>query len=70
MHFARAGFGVLQIDLHGCGDNNGEFADARRPVVHNFMRTHFTTKEIPAVAIGILRKALSWKELLMVPMAV
>jgi len=38
-------------------------------VVHNFMRTHFTTKEIPAVAIGILHKTLSWKELLMVPMA-
>ncbi|MBS0293403.1 MAG: hydrolase 2, exosortase A system-associated [Proteobacteria bacterium] len=25
---ARAGFGVLQIDLAGCGDSAGEFADA------------------------------------------
>ena len=27
--YARAGFGVLQIDLHGCGDSSGDFADAR-----------------------------------------
>jgi len=26
---ADAGFGVLQIDLFGCGDSNGDFADAR-----------------------------------------
>jgi exosortase A-associated hydrolase 2 len=26
--FARAGFGVLQIDLLGCGDSQGEFGDA------------------------------------------
>jgi uncharacterized protein len=26
--FARAGFAVLQIDLHGCGDSSGDFADA------------------------------------------
>lgn len=25
---AQAGFAVLQIDLHGCGDSSGEFADA------------------------------------------
>jgi uncharacterized protein len=25
---AQAGFEVLQIDLHGCGDSSGEFADA------------------------------------------
>lgn len=24
-----AGYGVLQLDLHGCGDSSGEFADAR-----------------------------------------
>lgn len=27
--FAEIGFGVLQIDLFGCGDSSGEFADAR-----------------------------------------
>jgi len=27
--YARAGFGVLQIDLYGCGDSSGDFADAR-----------------------------------------
>ena len=27
--FAEKGFGVLQIDLFGCGDSGGEFGDAR-----------------------------------------
>src|SRR6476620_4799246 len=27
--FAAMGFGVLQIDLFGCGDSSGEFVDAR-----------------------------------------
>lgn len=27
--FAEAGYSVLQIDLHGCGDSSGDFADAR-----------------------------------------
>jgi exosortase A-associated hydrolase 2 len=27
--FASAGFGVLQIDLFGCGDSSGDFRDAR-----------------------------------------
>jgi exosortase A-associated hydrolase 2 len=26
---AATGYGVLQIDLHGCGDSDGEFGDAR-----------------------------------------
>jgi exosortase A-associated hydrolase 2 len=26
--FAQAGYAVLQLDLHGCGDSAGEFADA------------------------------------------
>jgi exosortase A-associated hydrolase 2 len=26
---ANAGFGVLQIDLYGCGDSSGDFGDAR-----------------------------------------
>jgi exosortase A-associated hydrolase 2 len=27
--FAAKGFGVLQIDLHGCGDSSGDFSQAR-----------------------------------------
>jgi exosortase A-associated hydrolase 2 len=26
---AASGFGVLQVDLHGCGDSSGDFVDAR-----------------------------------------
>jgi hypothetical protein len=37
--------------------------------VHNFMRSHFTTKQVPAVSLGILDKAFSWEELLTLPMA-
>ena len=32
-------------------------------VLHNFIRPHFTTKEIPAVALGILEQPLSWEQL-------
>ena len=38
-------------------------------IVHNFIRSHFTTKQVPAVALGILDKGLSWEELLMVQQA-
>lgn len=37
-------------------------------VVHNFVRPHFTTKQVPAVALGIVDKPLSWQEILMVRM--
>ena len=30
-------------------------------IVHNFVRPHFTTKLVPAVALGILEKGLSWE---------
>ncbi len=33
-------------------------------VVHNFIRRHFTTQQIPAVALGILNKGLSWEQVL------
>ncbi len=29
-------------------------------IVHNFIRIHFTTKKVPAVAIGIMKEGLSW----------
>lgn len=32
-------------------------------VLHNFMRIHFTTKEVPAVALGIIGRGLSVTEL-------
>jgi hypothetical protein len=35
-------------------------------VIHNFVRTHFTTRQVPAVALGILPKGLSWEEVLMI----
>jgi hypothetical protein len=38
-------------------------------VIHNFVRPHFTTKKVPAVAPGILESGLSWEEILMIPMA-
>lgn len=39
-------------------------------VIHNFIRPHFTTKEVPAVALGIIKKALSWKQSLMIQVPV
>ncbi len=35
-------------------------------VAHNFIRIHFTTKRVPAVALGILDKGFSWEEIFMV----
>ncbi len=32
-------------------------------VLHNFVRVHFTTKQVPAVALGILEKGLSLAQL-------
>jgi len=33
-------------------------------VLHNFIRPHFTTRLIPAVALGVLDQSLSWNEIL------
>jgi transposase-like protein len=33
-------------------------------IVHNFIRKHFTTKKVPAVALGILKEGLSWEQML------
>src|SRR5713101_537028 len=32
-------------------------------VVHNFLRVHFTTREVPAVALGLLERRLSVQEI-------
>jgi transposase-like protein len=41
-------------------------------ILHHFIRTHWTTKQIPAVALGIVDKGLSWEQILMLrkPIAV
>ena len=33
-------------------------------VIHNFIRKHFTTQKVPAVALGVLKKGLSWGQIL------
>ena len=38
-------------------------------VVHNFLRVHFTTREVPAVALGILERRLSVQEMFRIQMA-
>ena len=38
-------------------------------VVHNFLRGHFTTREVPAVALGILERRLSVQEMFQIQMA-
>jgi hypothetical protein len=35
-------------------------------VIHNFVRKHFTTKEVPAVQLGVLERRLSVKELCLI----
>jgi len=34
-------------------------------VMHNFVRKHFTTKEVPAVKLGVMEKAVSFEDLLL-----
>lgn len=34
-------------------------------VVHNFVRKHFTTKEVPAVKLGVIEKAINFEDLLL-----
>jgi hypothetical protein len=38
-------------------------------IVHNFVRAHFTTKKVPAVAIDIINKGLSLLEVFKIQMA-
>jgi len=37
-------------------------------VVHNFIRVHFTTKKVPAVALGVIREGLSIHEIFQLKM--
>jgi transposase-like protein len=39
-------------------------------IVHNFIQAHFTTKQVPAVAIGILNSGLSFIQIFKIPMAI
>jgi transposase-like protein len=39
-------------------------------VVHNFIREHFTTKQVPAVSLGIIESGFSWSEILMLRSAI
>ena len=34
-------------------------------MVHNFVRSHFTTREVPAVALGIIQKGLTWEAVIL-----
>jgi len=38
-------------------------------VMHNFLRVHFTIREVPAVALGILERRLSVQEIFQIQMA-
>jgi len=38
-------------------------------VVHNFLRVHFTIREVPAVALGILERRLTVQEMFQIQMA-
>ena len=37
-------------------------------VVHHFIRKHFTTQQVPAVALGLLKEGLSWGRILRIQM--
>lgn len=37
-------------------------------VVHNFLRVHFTTKQVPAVALGVIDRKLTVKEIFQIQM--
>ncbi len=32
-------------------------------IVHNFVRVHFTTRQVPAVALGVMEHGLSLSEI-------
>jgi hypothetical protein len=38
-------------------------------VVHHFLRVHFPTREVPAVALGVIERRLSAREIFQIHMA-
>ena len=38
-------------------------------IIHNFIRKHFTTKQVPAVALGIINEGLSWTDIFHIQIA-
>ena len=38
-------------------------------IVHNFVRVHFTTRQVPAVALGVLEERFSLQEILLIQKA-
>ena len=38
-------------------------------IIHNFIRAHCTTGKVPAVALGIVEKGLSWEDVFMIQRA-
>ncbi len=39
-------------------------------ILDNFVRSHFTTKKVPAVALGIIEKALSLDDIFKMQIAI
>ena len=35
-------------------------------IVHNFVRVHFTTRQVPAVALGVLEESFSLQEIFLI----
>ncbi len=66
--FAQAGFAVLQLDLLGCGDSSGEFADASWDAWQQDIRlAHAWLREqhpdVPLIAWGVRAGCLLGQEL-------
>jgi len=38
-------------------------------IVHNFVRVHFTTRQVPAVALGVLEECFSLQEIFLIQKA-
>lgn len=68
--FAAAGFAVLQVDLHGCGDSDGDFGDARWPVWKRDLElaTDWLRREVAApvhlwgLRLGATLALASWQD--------
>lgn len=60
--FARLGYGVLLMDLYGCGDSSGDFADARWTIWKNDIAIAVkwlkSREDVPVVLWGLRLGAL------------